>query len=118
MSIIFDTPEYIKHRFNPPQFIEYIEVPHDERVMTDILSSSEFTRIIGIRATHLEQRIPTYLTDLEGETNTIKIAKKEFKLGLLPYKIMRIRSCLDTVNQNKFLVEVWKLEELTYNGDI
>jgi DNA-directed RNA polymerase beta' subunit len=52
----------------------------------------EYTKLIGMRVTQLENNAPTFVTrgDVDGLYVTENIAKKELELNILPLKIVRL----------------------------
>ena len=52
------------------------------------LTRFERARVLGTRAEHIGNNSPP-LVDTEGETNPLKIAKKELEAGVLPLIVRR-----------------------------
>ena len=65
----------------------------------------EYTKLMGVRVTQLENNAPTFLTpdDIDCEFVTENIAKKELELHILPLQVVRIL--------NNGTREFWKTEQ-------
>lgn len=88
-----------------------IVVPDDERTTSQQIQRYEMVEAIGIRATQIEQGAPV-LTDVEGLTDPITMAKKEFFDRRNPLTLTR--SKINNRQQRFKLVEEWKVREMTF----
>jgi DNA-directed RNA polymerase subunit K/omega len=84
-------------------------VPDDERVTSNIIQRPEMTEAIGIRASQIEQGSAP-LTDVEGYTDFIAMAKKEFVDRRNPLIIER--ALYDS--PIRATVEHWRVREMTF----
>ena len=83
---------------------EYI-IPKEKRETREILTKYEYTEAISIRAKDIEKECLVF-TNIEGEIDPIKIAKKEIKDKKCPLSIKR------TLSDGN--VEIWDINELIY----
>jgi hypothetical protein len=79
-------------------------VPQDQRATTERLFKTEFARIVGDRASHLDNGAPTYLADVSKNTSSIEIAYLEVMQRRCPFLIFR---------HVGNMVEKWQLKEMT-----
>ena len=63
-------------------------VPAQERITSRYMSKYERTRIVGTRALQLSQNAPV-LVNLNGETDPLKIAKRELQEKKIPIIVRR-----------------------------
>lgn len=57
--------------------IRYIVVPPEKRITSNIITKTEMTELTSIRASQISKH-PKVMTDVEGLTDPIRMAKKEF----------------------------------------
>jgi len=77
-----------------------------DRIFSTKLSRYEKERVLALRAKHLEDGAEPYIEPLS--TDVIKIAEEELRQGRIPFSIIR-------QNTDDPEVEIWALEELSYN---
>lgn len=83
-------------------------VEQENRITSPILSEYEFSKVIGIRATQIENGGRIF-TDYTGLTNPTHIAIKEFKEKKTPLILVRF---IRNVNNIRY-VERWDLSQMT-----
>lgn len=88
--------------------VEEIFVEPNDRITSNIITEFEFSKIIGIRATQIQDGSKIYV-DIGNLTNPIEIARKEIFNNKCPLSIKRFIGIYD----NKKLFEVWNVNELT-----
>lgn len=74
-----------------------------ERETRNVMTKYEKTRIIGARATLLQQGAPPFI-NVEGETDLLKIAEKELYAKCLPITVVR------TLPNG--IIEKWPVQQL------
>ncbi len=62
--------------------------PNDQRTTTPYMTKYEKARILGTRALQISMNAPV-LVDLEGETDPLQIAMKEFSQKKIPLIVRR-----------------------------
>ncbi|ELA46661.1 hypothetical protein VCUG_01887 [Vavraia culicis subsp. floridensis] len=75
------------------------------RVTSSLMTKYEKTRIIGMRAMQLSMNAPP-LVEIEGETDALRIAEKEFYARKIPFIVRR------RLPDNTY--EDWSINELVY----
>ncbi len=98
----------IASNINESKLITVKITAEQNRITHDRMTLCELSSIIGIRAQQIENSDMIYC-DIEDETDAIKIAKKELKLGVCPLCIEREISRKGNVVH----VEIWDANELT-----
>lgn len=71
-----------------PQGEDAKKIPDDKRTTTPYMTKYERARILGTRALQISMNAPP-LCDLEGETDPLQIAMKEFNQKKIPLIIRR-----------------------------
>ncbi len=97
---------------NPSEAIHHFEsvqeskvtsvIPKDERIGSDALDMEEFTAILGIRASEIEDS--SRLFKASDDPNPINIAIEEIRAKKNPYSIVR--------HFGNGVVEIWDVNEL------
>lgn len=98
------------HAFHPKEYkLDSIKditiVAPEDRITSDIMTVAEYCEVVGNRAKHIENsKNFIVFTNVEGETDPIKMAKKEIKDKRCPLSIIRMYG--DRIG------EVWEVNEL------
>lgn len=82
---------------------EIIITPKDKRIMSDIMTSFEYTRVISERSKQIENNSPIFC-DRGDETDIGKIAEMEILQKKCPINITR--------HLYKNIVEIWDVNEM------
>jgi DNA-directed RNA polymerase subunit K/omega len=85
-------------------------VPADERQARDVLSVSEMTAIVSIRATQIQDK-NNCLVDITGLTDPRKMAMRELMERKCP---LYVRRCVDGTGADA-VYEIWDPNEMTYS---
>lgn len=86
-----------------------IIVHDDDRQTSNTIQRPEMTEAIGIRASQIERGSPVF-TDVNGYTDPILMAKKEFVDRANPLIVERALSD----NGTRAIVEHWKVRDMTF----
>ncbi|KAK5940754.1 subunit common to RNA polymerases I, II, and III [Knufia obscura] len=71
-----------------PQGEEAKRIPDDKRTTTPYMTKYERARVLGTRALQISMNAPP-LVDIEGETDPLRIAMKEFNQKKIPLTVRR-----------------------------
>lgn len=99
-----------QNRIVEPRQIVVKIVPPDQRITSDMISLPEMTEAIGIRGSEIENGAPCFASDVEGYTNPIDRARKEFFDRKSPLILQR-----ELERGNGYvLVEEWIVRKMTF----
>lgn len=96
---ILDDEYYINNDLHKHDII----VPNDKRMMSEIMTSFEYTRVISERAKMIENGSPIFCK-YGNESSPIKIAEMEVMQKKCPIKIQRPLT--------KNIYEIWRVNEM------
>jgi DNA-directed RNA polymerase subunit K/omega len=82
---------------------EYLIIPREHRRTSDIMSLAEYTAVLSIRAKHLENGAPPFVS--VNTADYAEVAKQEVLQKKCPL-------CIRRVHSNGRMVEVWDVNEL------
>lgn len=83
---------------------DIIIVAPDNRITSEYMTTYEYSKVVGTRATHISEGAPLYI-DPSGISSALEIAIKEIDMKLCPLVIVR-----QTRNKK---VEIWEVNEMT-----
>lgn len=92
-----------------PVKVTYTIIPSEQRTMRNILTRAEYTRVLSVRSTHIENSAKVFV-DTTGLTTSIDIARKEIIEKKCPLSILRL-ICND--ENGNCIYEKWHVNELT-----
>jgi DNA-directed RNA polymerases I, II, and III subunit RPABC2 len=101
-----------KYEYKPLIQTKTIYVNPEDRIMSEVMTKFELTRIIGIRAAQLENHNKPF-TDVGDISDPIEMAKKEIRDKKCPLSIIRVRS----YENDKIIAELWEVNEMAIPTD-
>lgn len=110
MRMKFFNPVLQKNKVVKPPSIVVRKVDPDKRVTSHIIQDMEIVEAIGIRCSEIENNSPIFVEDIEGYTDPIAIATKEFYERKSPLVLQR---CIEE-GDGYILVEEWLVREMTF----